>query len=250
MHKGQFITDVGHGSLTILLPLAICALVAILADQISTMGSIRMKARWDVASRVSLTEHILSDATDDVLSSPGEIISRLNTDVHESNHGRRHADPPAGRFGGGELGPLKTDEKRLGPDHGVMLFDNVALGRNVSEKDVEEALTAVGLSISKNLHIALAARGLSGGERKRVGLARALVTRPDVIVCDELEAGPDDPEPLIRVAQAAAPLVLAVTHHRKLWTRCDGTMTISDGRVEFAASFTDTSLSAQRFVSG
>jgi len=42
----------------------------------------------------------------------------------------------------------------------------------------------------------------------------------------------------------------AVTHHRELWTRCDGTMTICDGRVEFDASFTDARLSAQRFVSG
>lgn len=55
---------------------------------------------------------------------------------------------------------------------------------------------------------------MNGGELKRVGLARALVNRPEVIVCDELEAGLDDPEPLIRVAQAAAPLVLAVNHHR------------------------------------
>ncbi|MHB1628207.1 MAG: ATP-binding cassette domain-containing protein [Bacilli bacterium] len=96
----------------------------------------------------------------------------------------------------------------------------------------------------------VSARGLSGGERKRVGLARALVNRPEVIVCDELEAGLDDPEPLIRVAQAAAPLVLAVTHHRELWPRCAGTMMICDGRLEFAASLTDVSMPTQRFGSG
>ena len=498
---GQFITDVCHGSLTLLLPLAICAMVALLADQASNMGSIRMKARWDVASRVSLTEHILSDATDDVLSSPGEIISRLNTDVHmviqglfgmftkaitaavtlilllvvsagvswilscllgfwafvnlvltlgfrtplqnmqkqtrnasartmgwstelfQTPHSLMTLGRPAVQCAGKESGtiwghyancsaresiwssvlshvrelmrlatmltliaatvwmhgahaipladtigfillvnrvhsPVETlvslpvgiaqmqvsadrllpyllnqpvslptgagmcsdavnvqslriqagaqtllrsvdlhlprtgvfliigangtgksllVQTLLGlrppaagsvvwyahaslakvgyvpqfvPVYPATLFDNVALGRNVSEKDVKEALTAVGLSTWQNLHVPLAARGLSGGERKRVGLARALVGRPAVIVCDELEAGLDDPEPLIRVAQAAAPLVLAVTHHRELWPRCDGMMTICDGRLELDASLTDASMPAQRFGSG
>lgn len=75
------------------------------------------------------------------------------------------------------------------------VFDNVALPLRetdrVSDADaaqrVMEALTRVGLENDRNKFPSQ----LSGGMRKRVGLARAIVTRPAIVLYDEPTAGLD-----------------------------------------------------------
>lgn len=82
----------------------------------------------------------------------------------------------------------------------MTIYDNVAfplrqrdlqVGRQPDEKTirdrVEQALRGVGLYD----HIAKMPSQLSGGQRKRVGLARAVVARPPVILYDEPTAGLD-----------------------------------------------------------
>jgi tungstate transport system ATP-binding protein len=75
------------------------------------------------------------------------------------------------------------------------VWKNVEFGlkvRKVSAKArrqrVEEALELVGMEKFANY----AAQGLSGGETKRVALARALVLQPDVLLCDEPTANVDN----------------------------------------------------------
>ena len=85
---------------------------------------------------------------------------------------------------------------------GAALFDSMTVGENVSlplveskngyskeiiDKIVAEKLELVGLPETENLKPA----ELSGGMKKRVGLARALVTNPDYIIYDEPTTGLD-----------------------------------------------------------
>lgn len=75
------------------------------------------------------------------------------------------------------------------------LYDNVAfplrqhtdLGERDVRELVEEQLAAVGLSRDARKYPAQ----LSGGMRKRAGLARSLVLEPDVVLCDEPDSGLD-----------------------------------------------------------
>lgn len=75
------------------------------------------------------------------------------------------------------------------------VFDNVALplreSRDLSEKEICERVTRVlGLVLLTDQEKKLPEQ-LSGGMQKRVGLARALITEPRVILYDEPEAGLD-----------------------------------------------------------
>lgn len=74
------------------------------------------------------------------------------------------------------------------------VYDNVAFGlkvRQVSKREraerIDAALDQVGMSRFANYE----ARGLSGGETKRVALARALVLGPEVLLFDEPTANVD-----------------------------------------------------------
>ena len=61
------------------------------------------------------------------------------------------------------------------------------VGRQETKKRVQEALDMVGLTKFANYD----AQGLSGGENKRVALARALAVEPEVLICDEPSANVD-----------------------------------------------------------
>jgi phospholipid/cholesterol/gamma-HCH transport system ATP-binding protein len=112
------------------------------------------------------------------------------------------------RFHGKVLGDLSKKElykisRKFGfLFQGAALFDSMTVGENVSlalEEDsqvrskseisaiVAEKLELVGLPGTQNLKPA----ELSGGMKKRVGLARALVTNPDYILYDEPTTGLD-----------------------------------------------------------
>lgn len=67
----------------------------------------------------------------------------------------------------------------------VQNFKN--LKRPQINKDVEEVLEAVGLSQAINQMPA----ELSGGQRKRIGVARTLILRPEIMLYDEPTAGLD-----------------------------------------------------------
>jgi cell division transport system ATP-binding protein len=136
-----------------------------------------------------------------------------------------------------ELGIIFQDHRLL-PDRSV--FDNVALplvvsdmGRAETARRVRAALDQVGL-LDKERVLPTA---LSGGEQQRVGIARAVVGRPSVLLADE-PTGNLDPDLSREIMQAfrrfhqVGVTLLIATHDLALITAMPyRTLTLEQGRL-------------------
>lgn len=102
------------------------------------------------------------------------------------------------------------------------VFHNVAYGlrvRNVNKKEVKEraerALEFVGLTHKRDMN----ALALSSGETQRLGIARAIVLKPDILFLDEPTASLDPyntkviEEMIIRLKEEGTMTILMVTHN-------------------------------------
>jgi lipoprotein-releasing system ATP-binding protein len=107
-------------------------------------------------------------------------------------------------------------------------------GRRQAEQEAAKWLHEVGLS-ERGHH---RSGELSGGEQQRVSLARALVTRPQVLMADEPTGDLDN-----RTAEAVFDLIfrlhtdyrltsLIVTHNLAFARRCQRVLSLRSGRVE------------------
>lgn len=129
-------------------------------------------------------------------------------------------------------------------DH-LSVFDNAALPLRVRggkrsdyAADVEEMLAWVGLADRANA----LATALSGGEKQRLAIARAVMARPDLILADE-PTGSVDPamaDRLLKLFQALNRLgttVLIASHDEALAQRSGARrLVLRDGRVSGAAT--------------
>lgn len=120
------------------------------------------------------------------------------------------------------------------------VFDNVALplviegySRRETEKRVDAALEKVGLRDK----IRCFPMSLSGGEQQRVGIARALVNKPPILIADE-PTGNLDPKlsmeiiKLFEAFNAVGVAVLIATHDLGLIARMRyRTLTLNQGRM-------------------
>ena len=121
------------------------------------------------------------------------------------------------------------------------VFDNVALPlifSNTKRKEIEsrvtEALRFVGLEDkAKNFP-----DQLSGGQKQRVGIARALVTNPEILLCDEATSALDPQTTksilklLKRVNEEYEITILIITHEMEVIKEiCNRVAVMEDGRV-------------------
>ncbi|VVE39800.1 ABC transporter ATP-binding protein [Pandoraea aquatica] len=121
------------------------------------------------------------------------------------------------------------------------VFENVALPLRVAgvpkaqiAPRVNELLALVGLSGKADAYPAM----LSGGQKQRVGIARALVHRPEILLCDEATSALD-PETteailsLLRDVQREFGLtVVLITHDMGvIHQACDRVLVLDQGRI-------------------
>jgi ABC-type multidrug transport system ATPase subunit len=121
-------------------------------------------------------------------------------------------------------------------------LDYLALLKGIDERgkrraEVEAALAAVHLSEMRNRRVA----ALSGGMRRRLGIAQTLLAAPEVLILDEPTAGLD-PEERTRLWNvlgdiAAARTVLLSTHNvADVAALCPQVAVLDGGRVRFSGS--------------
>ena len=148
-------------------------------------------------------------------------------------------DDQLARWRGGNVGIvfqdfhlLPTLDARENVELALRFADGGGSRRERRDRSLE-ALRAVGLDAkAKRLPTQL-----SGGEQQRVAVARALVTRPRLIVADEptgsldQESGAAVFELLVGVAAAGTTVVL-ITHDDRLAVRADRVVSMLDGRVQ------------------
>jgi ABC-type branched-subunit amino acid transport system ATPase component len=114
-----------------------------------------------------------------------------------------------------------------------MLADLVWPDRHRSTGATEEALALLGLHAAARQSV----RELSLGQRKLLGIARALATRPEVVVLDEPAAGLDSREsrelvPRLRAVVDAGVSMLLIDHDMGLiFEACDEVYVMKLGRV-------------------
>jgi ATP-binding cassette subfamily C protein CydC len=123
------------------------------------------------------------------------------------------------------------------------IADNLLMGRpDASDDELQIAVAAVGLdgpiaNLPKGLHHQLGdgGTGFSGGERRRLGIARLLVASPDVYVFDEATEGLDAATAALVIEnirfETRGRAVLLATHHRDEAERADRLLWIERGKL-------------------
>ena len=114
-------------------------------------------------------------------------------------------------------------------------LENVAVVAEIAPDPMppEEALGLVGLAERAGHFPA----ELSGGEQQRVAVARAIVKRPAVLLCDEptgaldVRTGVVVLDAIARVASAVGATTVLITHNAGIAAMADRVLSMSDGRI-------------------
>lgn len=160
------------------------------------------------------------------------------------------ADTSTGSANTAGIGRVGYVPQRPGLVSGTIL-DNVALGENSDQVSREQALEALELAnlgglieeLPEGLDTPLGKLqdGLSGGQMQRLGLARALYTKPGLLIMDEATSALDaESEAEIQKALDAMRgkvTVVLIAHRLNTIQHADKVILVEDGRVEDSGTF-------------
>lgn len=116
--------------------------------------------------------------------------------------------------------------------------DNLSVFEKLAGRGRPRGPSAWAEEISLSHRLAIPARDLSGGERRRLEIGRALIAEPKVLVCDEPFAGLDPisitklRELLRRRADRGMGILLSDHHVAEALRICDRAALLLDGRIE------------------
>ena len=127
------------------------------------------------------------------------------------------------------------------------VLENVAMGYSEGDQDLElvkDALESSQLGfLAENLHSYVGERGnkISGGQRQRLGIARALYTKPKLLVLDEATSSLDG-QTESEISSALTNLrgqvtVILIAHRLSTIMNSDKVVYLSDGKIEAIGSF-------------
>jgi putative ABC transport system ATP-binding protein len=114
--------------------------------------------------------------------------------------------------------------------------ENVALVTDIAQDPmpIDEAIALVGLAARRDHFPAQ----LSGGEQQRVAVARAIVKRPDVLLCDEptgaldYETGKLVLDVIARINLELRTTVIVITHNAAIARMADRVIRLGGGRIQ------------------
>lgn len=119
------------------------------------------------------------------------------------------------------------------------VIDNVLMPTKIARMSGKEDLAKKLLQeVGLKDHMHHLAKQLSGGEKQRAAIARALCNNPDLILADEPTGNLDDAnserihELLISSAKTLNKSLIVVTHNHELAKQCDVVYTLHDGQLE------------------
>ena len=139
----------------------------------------------------------------------------------------------------------------LGENVALPLQEHTDLDAELIEEVVRVKLRLVGLETFLHYY----PRQLSGGMRKRAGLARAMVMDPFVLLCDEPSSGLDpitaaELDQLIIDVRATFPMTIVVVSHDldSLFAIADHVLMLNQGRVVFDGDLAGLRDSGDEFI--
>ncbi len=125
-------------------------------------------------------------------------------------------------------------------------LENVALALEIAEtglsvREIREQATAALEEVGLGDRLTHLPSALSGGEQQRVGLARAMVANPRLLLADEPTGNLDQDtgarviELMFNLARKKGAAVLLITHDRSLAAKADRMLTMNHGQLTEAA---------------
>lgn len=118
-------------------------------------------------------------------------------------------------------------------------FDNVAFPlkmQGVKSKEIKTQVSEALAKVNMSEHAKKLPKQLSGGQQQRIAIARALITNPKMILCDEPTASLDAAS-LVMVMKELQALaksgksICVVTHDHRLYEYADRAVKVENGQV-------------------